>query len=136
MNRSYLGHKPIWNWLTANTALSSTKGMRQAVHKDNSFPHPQYPYYFIANIPLCEFRVDNGATEFWLGSHAHTSCGDQVFATTPEQLIYPGFRIGQPLPAIAEEALEARRAVRPPVQPESSPGDIVIRDLRLWHAGM
>ena len=132
---SYLGHKPIWNWLTANTALPNTKGMRQAVHKDNTFPHPRYPFYFIANVPLCEFCVENGATEFWLGSHAHTSSRDQVMATKPEDVHYAGYHMGQPLPAITDEALEARHVVRPPVQPKSSPGDVVIRDIRLWHAG-
>lgn len=109
--------------------------MRQPVHKDCTFAHPQYPYYFIANIPLCDFTTETGATEFWLGSHAHASFREQVIATTPEQIVEYG-RLGEPLPAITEEAKEARRAIRPPIQPECAPGDIMIRDLRLWHAGM
>lgn len=133
---SYLGHNPIFNWITANTALSNTGGMRQYVHKDNGFPHPQYPYYFVANIPLCEFGVENGATEFWLGSHAHTSSRDQLIAESTEQLYTSGYRIGQPLPQVTDQALEERRSVSAPIQPESSPGDVVIRDIRLWHAGM
>ncbi len=109
--------------------------MRQPPHKDCAFAHPQYPYYFIANIPLCEFTIDNGATEFWLGSHAQASYREQIIATEPAQIAEYG-RLGEPLPAITEEAKEARRAVRPPIQPPCSPGDIMIRDLRLWHAGM
>lgn len=132
---SYLGHKPIWNWLTANTALSNTGGMRQGVHKDNAFIHPLYPYYFIANIPLCSTSIENGATEFWLGSHAHTSNKDQIIAMEPEQVTAHYLR-GEPLPAITQEAQEARRAVRPPIQQTCSAGDIMIRDIRLWHAGM
>ncbi|KAI1609984.1 phytanoyl-dioxygenase family protein [Exophiala viscosa] len=132
---AYLGHRPIWNWLTSNTALSHTSGLRQPPHKDCAFAHPQYPYYFIANIPLCEFSIDNGTTEFWLGSHAHASWREQVIATDPEQVVEYG-RLGEPLPRINEEAKEARRRVRPPVQPACCPGDIMIRDLRLWHAGM
>ncbi|KIW78222.1 hypothetical protein Z517_08055 [Fonsecaea pedrosoi CBS 271.37] len=132
---AYLGHKPIWNWLTSNVALSDTSGMRQPAHKDCSFAHPQYPYYFIANIPLCDFTVENGATEFWLGSHAHATSHEQIIATKPEEVVEYG-RLGEPLPAITEEAKEARMAIRPPLQPECSAGDIMIRDLRLWHAGM
>ncbi|KAJ5924126.1 hypothetical protein N7466_008313 [Penicillium verhagenii] len=132
---AYLGHKPIWNWLTANTALANTGGMRQAVHKDNAFIHPQYPYYFIANIPLCSTSVENGATEFWLGSHAHTSNHDQKIATKPEE-ITAHYRLGEPLPAVTQEAQELRRAIRPPIQATCSAGDIMIRDIRLWHAGM
>ncbi|KAJ5646241.1 hypothetical protein N7490_002613 [Penicillium lividum] len=132
---AYLGHKPIWNWLTANTALANTGGMRQAVHKDNAFIHPQYPYYFIANIPLCSTSVKNGATEFWLGSHAHTSNRDQRVATKPEE-ITAHYLLGEPLPAVTEEAQEMRRSIRPPIQATCSAGDIMIRDIRLWHAGM
>ncbi|KAJ9497373.1 hypothetical protein H2202_007177 [Exophiala xenobiotica] len=132
---AYLGHTPIWNWLTSNVALSHTSGLRQPPHKDCAFAHPQYPYYFIANIPLCEFTTDNGATEFWLGSHVQASYREQIIATEPAQVAEYG-RLGEPLPAIKEEAKDARRAVRPPIQPPCSPGDIMIRDLRLWHANM
>ena len=109
--------------------------MRQPPHKDCAFAHPQYPYYFIANIPLCDFTIDNGATEFWLGSHAQASYREQIIATEPAQVADYG-RLGDPLPAITGEAKDARRAIRPPIQPPCSPGDIMIRDLRLWHAGM
>lgn len=37
----YLGAKPIWNFLTGNNALPHTEGMRQPVHKDITFFHPQ-----------------------------------------------------------------------------------------------
>ena len=32
--------------------------------------------------------------------------------------------------------MEARRQVRPPVQPICEKGDVMLRDLRMWHAGM
>jgi ectoine hydroxylase-related dioxygenase (phytanoyl-CoA dioxygenase family) len=111
--------------------------MRQPVHKDNAYRHPQFPYFFIANVPLCDFNVENGATEFWLGSHAATSAADQVHATNEEQLgPYQNSRLEEPIPTVTESALEARGAYRPPMQPECSRGDIMIRDIRLWHAGM
>ena len=107
------------------------------MHKDNNYPHPQFPYYFIANIPLCDFSIENGATEFWLGSHAATSAADQVRATTGEHLkTYPMSRLNDPIPSVSEDALRSRRAVRPPMQPACRKGDIMIRDIRLWHAGM
>jgi hypothetical protein len=132
---SYLGPRPVFNWLTANTALANTGGMRQPAHKDCSFVHPQYPYYFIANVPLCDFQVDNGATEFWLGSHAAASHREQVVATDPKQVEAYG-RLGEPLPYITEQAKTARQKIRPPIQPPCSVGDIMVRDLRTWHAGM
>lgn len=109
------------------------------MHKDSSFDHPLCPYYFIANVPLCDFTADNGATEFWLGSHAQTSVGDQQ--TAPHDGgggVYSNklYGPGAPIPWIAEEPLAQRRAVRPPCQPEARRGDVVIRDLRTWHAGM
>ncbi|KUI60918.1 Kanamycin B dioxygenase [Cytospora mali] len=133
---AYLGHVPIWNWLTSNTALANTSGLRQNVHKDSSFDHPSCPYYFIANVPLCDFSAENGATEFWLGSHANTTFDDQMEATAEQRVSLNFFRYGDRIPWVTEEAKEARRAVRPPVQPVVSRGDIMIRDLRTWHAGM
>lgn len=110
--------------------------MRQAEHKDSSFDHPRCPYYFIANVPLCDFTIENGATEFWLGSHVNTTVEDQQ--TAPEDGPYSNkmYKAGDHIPWIAEKAKLAQRAVRPPIQPEALRGDIMIRDLRTWHAGM
>lgn len=133
---SYLGQKPIWNWLTANTAVANTAGMRQAEHKDSNYDHPKCPYYFIANIPLCDFTVENGATEFWLGSHVSTTVEDQQ--TAPQDGLFSNkmYKRGDHIPWIHEEAKLAQKVVRPPMQPEALRGDIMIRDLRTWHAGM
>jgi ectoine hydroxylase-related dioxygenase (phytanoyl-CoA dioxygenase family) len=85
------------NWLTANTALAGTPGVRQPAHKDNTFAHPLFPYYFIANVPLCEFSRANGATEFWLGSHAATTTADQPRSVSDaDRAPYPGSRPGDP----------------------------------------
>ncbi|TPX12312.1 uncharacterized protein E0L32_006959 [Thyridium curvatum] len=119
---AYLGHRPVWNWLTANTALAHTGGMRQPVHKDCNFDHPLFPYIFIANIPLCDFS---------------TTCRDQEVASTPESIRpYPVARVGESIPPITTEAKERRLKVRPPIQPACYRGDIMVRDIRTWHAGM
>ncbi|KAG6360966.1 hypothetical protein INS49_012034 [Diaporthe citri] len=133
---AYLGQPPIWNWLTANTALANTAGMRQNEHKDSMFDHPRCPYYIIANVPLCDFSTDNGATEFWLGSHAGTTLGDQLPVTDATRATWAPKDAADRIPWISDGAKEARRAMRPPVQPEVVRGDIMIRDLRTWHAGM
>lgn len=82
--------------------------------------------------------MENGATEFWLGSHAHTTQSEQKIADTEEDIApYPGLtEIGGYIPPIGDEIREARREIRPPIQPACARGDVMIRDLRLWHAGM
>ncbi|KAK5115870.1 hypothetical protein LTR85_009464 [Meristemomyces frigidus] len=131
---AYLGSKPMTNFMTANNALSGTGGMRQPVHKDITFHHPTCPFYFIANIVLSDFSVENGATEFWLGTHAHTTSEDQVPCT--EETKVRNQVLGDPSCNVKPEVYEQRRQVRPPIQPQCSKGDIMIRDLRTWHAGM
>lgn len=142
----YLGPRPVWNWLTANTAVANT-GARQPTHKDNSFDHPMYPYYFIANIPLCDFSAANGSTEFWLGSHAHTSWLDQKQALTEDDVEpyrssmvgaehFRSAKVGERIPPVREDVVAERLKIRPPIQPSCGRGDVMIRDLRLWHAGM
>lgn len=100
------------------------------------FDHPRCPYYIIANIPLCDFSIENGATEFWLGSHAATTLEDQQPVTDATRATWKPKHPSDRIPWISEGPKEARRAVRPPVQPEVVRGDIMIRDLRTWHAGM
>lgn len=120
--------------MTGNNALANTKGLRQPVHKDIRFHHPQCPFYFVANIPLCDFNVSNGATEFWLGSHLTTSTSDQIIATADD--VIGDQNPGDPHCEIQSDIREQRRAIRAPIQAECQRGDIMIRDLRLWHAGM
>jgi hypothetical protein len=38
--------------------------------------------------------------------------------------------------AVAAAKLEEQRLIAPPIQPVVKAGSIVIRDIRLWHAGM
>jgi ectoine hydroxylase-related dioxygenase (phytanoyl-CoA dioxygenase family) len=61
----------------------------------------------------------NGSTELWPGSHHDTT-----------------YSIHQGSARVSEEHLEARRVLRAPLQPSVQAGDILMRDIRLWHAGM
>ncbi|TVY41545.1 Kanamycin B dioxygenase, partial [Lachnellula subtilissima] len=133
---TYLGAKPIWNFVTGNNALPHTKGLRQPVHKDITFFHPQCPFFVIANVPLCPFNSTTGSTEFWLGSHASTSGHEQMIATPETHLANARLVVGEPTTNVLDQVREERRKVRPPVQPTCDKGDIMLRDLRTWHAGM
>lgn len=119
---------------TGNNALAGTGGLRQPVHKDTRFRHPKCPFIVVANTALNDFTLENGATEFWLGTHAFTDERDQ-YISTPETVAEKQ-KVGTPSCNILEDAVEARRAVRPPIRAVMSRGDVMLRDVRTWHAGM
>ena len=96
--------------------------IRQPVHCDMVHDHLDFPFAMTVNIPLVDTTVDNGATEFWLGTHVH---GNKDI----KDPILDG-------PWIAPEYLEKRRAECPPIRPAISKGSLLIRDMRLWHAGI
>lgn len=106
-----------------NTALPSEA--RQPVHADVGqlwppgvldAPHPAAQ--LVVNVPTVDVCVENGSTEIWPGTHRELAVGI-------------GDDIEVPL-----DRLEARRQVSPPIQPTIKRGSVLIRDIRLWHAGM
>ncbi|KAI1499572.1 hypothetical protein F5X99DRAFT_389385 [Biscogniauxia marginata] len=115
-----LGPSPRLRFYSANTAFKAAG--RQPPHIDVGFDFPRVPFGYCVNVNLVDTSPDNGATEVWLGSHADTDRGD----------LDPAHRHKQ----IRAELQEARRRIRPPVQPGLPKGCLVIRDFRLWHAGM
>ncbi|KAF7191095.1 Kanamycin B dioxygenase [Pseudocercospora fuligena] len=112
------GPNPVCHYANGNTALKSTA--RQPVHSDIHLPHPLYPFAYAINVPLCEMDEKNGSTEIWVGSHRESNIEQHNF----EDL------------TIKEDLVEERRVHSPPVQPRVPRGSIIIRDIRLWHAGM
>jgi ectoine hydroxylase-related dioxygenase (phytanoyl-CoA dioxygenase family) len=106
---------------SGNTALKSES--RQPVHADFSHLWPEQevahpPVYLIVNVPTVNMSAENGSTEIWPGTHRDLSAA-----------------AGKDI-KITPDVLEARRAVVPPLQPTVRRGSILIRDGRLWHAGM
>ncbi len=108
---------------SGNTALPSES--RQPVHADVGHlwppdrleaPHP--PAQLVVNVPTVDVSAENGATEIWLGTHR-----------------VPGAGMGGDI-EIGLDDIEARRRVSPPLQPTIRRGSVLIRDIRLWHAGM
>ncbi|GFZ43380.1 hypothetical protein JCM24511_01100 [Saitozyma sp. JCM 24511] len=114
-----LGPKPVLWYLNGNTALKSES--RQDVHADLAWRHMHHTFGLVVNIMLVEATKENGTTEVWLGTHRNTTIADHVSEDSG---------------AIKLDLLEARRAVRPPIQARIPKGSLIIRDLRLWHAGM
>ena len=122
-----LGPRPRLSFVSGNTALPPTadsKPQSQPVHSDADYEHPPCPFALVINVPLVAMTPENGSTEVWLGTHTNASLDDQEG------------RHGERASGRIKEALLQERAVsRPPSQPVVKKGSIVIRDLRLWHAG-
>ncbi|GIJ99226.1 hypothetical protein Aspvir_001356 [Aspergillus viridinutans] len=116
-----LGPKPQLRFLSANTAFRTKEAGRQPPHIDVAFDFPRVPFGFCVNVNLVETTATNGATELWPGTHT----GTDVTVLMPDN---DG--------VIRKELVEARRKLCPPVQPVLPKGSIIIRDFRLWHAGM
>jgi hypothetical protein len=121
VTRAILGNGVKSFYYSGNTAVRSEK--RQPVHADTGqlwpnqeVAHP--PAQLVINVPVVDMSAENGSTEIWPGTHRDLS-------------VVSGHDI-----KVSPEALEARRAVSPPIQPNVRAGSVLIRDIRLWHAGM
>lgn len=113
-----LGPDPALRFYSANTAFKATG--RQPPHIDVHFDFPRgVPFGYCVNINLADTSPQNGATEVWPGTHIATSIDD----------------MSDTEPGIKGDLVEERRKIRPPVQPSLPKGSLVIRDMRLWHAG-
>ena len=122
-----LGPRPVIHYANGNTALRAPPTGRQPVHSDCEFAHPAYfPFACVINICLVDTSQENGATEVWPGSHHVSSQEDHI--TEGDD--------GEGQLSIRSELLEARRKHSPPIQACTKKGSIIIRDLRLWHAGI
>ncbi|EXJ81952.1 hypothetical protein A1O1_08019 [Capronia coronata CBS 617.96] len=120
-----LGPRPVIHYANGNTALKATAEGRQPVHSDCEFAHPAYfPFAYVVNINLVDVTAQNGGTEVWVGSH-HVSVQEAHDRQPGEEAL-----------TIRPELLEQRRKHSPPIQACTKRGSLVIRDLRLWHAGM
>ncbi|KAM0748325.1 hypothetical protein T439DRAFT_304717 [Meredithblackwellia eburnea MCA 4105] len=119
---AYLGGKPQMTFNSGNTALKATEG--QPVHTDADFAHPSIPFALVVNTPLVAMSPENGSTEVWLGTHTMAGLDAQE-----------GLHGERASGRIKANLMAARREVSPPFQPVTKKGNILIRDLRLWHCG-
>jgi ectoine hydroxylase-related dioxygenase (phytanoyl-CoA dioxygenase family) len=114
-----LGPNPHMRFYSANTAFKAEG--RQPPHVDVHFDYPKIPFGLCVNINLVDTSPQNGATELWPGSHIDADPRDND-------------EDGQK--GIRADLVESRRKTHPPVQPTLPKGALIIRDFRLWHAGM
>ncbi|KAK5674195.1 hypothetical protein LTS10_013032 [Elasticomyces elasticus] len=143
-----LGPNPRCNFADGNTALGAGYGGRQIVHADMAYNFPQMPCTITANYYLKDASPANGSTELWLGSSRdttfrdHKACrelgpGDDPYM--PKKISLHTEDDNYAMEAnfgVREECLAARRKFAPPVQPSVKGGSVMLRDLRLWHAGI
>ena len=120
ISESILGKGFSNAFYSGNTALPH--GQRQPVHADMGHLWPGYapaspPYALVVNVPVVDVSSANGSTELWPGTHLDAR--DDIFEEG----------------RLSTKAIEARRAERPPIQPILKRGDVLIRDMRMWHAG-
>lgn len=97
----------------------------QPVHSDADFAHPIHPFAYVINVPLITMTPENGSTEVWPGTHTDSGLHVQE-----------GLQGDRASGRIKSDELERRHKIRPPCQPVVPKGSIIVRDLRLWHAGV
>lgn len=143
-----LGPNPVCNFADGNTALGDGYGGRQGVHADMAYNFPQMPCTVTANYYLEDASKANGSTELWLGSardttfRDHKACrelgpGDDAFM--PKKISLHTEDDNYAMEAnfgVRDDVLAVRRKFAPPVQPSVKGGSVMLRDLRLWHAGI
>ena len=112
---SLFGPKPELRFIRTNTLLNTQH--RQIVHKDTRQGHLKHPFAIAMNVCLVDCDASTGSTELWLGTARDAEEDDHVNAIRGE---------------IKQDCLEARRRVRPPIQPRLPKGSVVLRDVRLW----
>lgn len=102
----------------ANTAFVGSGTQR--VHADAVPPEPG-PYgpctLLVVNVPLVDMTEENGATIYWPGTHHDTR-------------LHSGNRFP------TEEMIAEWAAKRPAERVLAKRGDLVLRDMRVWHGGM
>jgi ectoine hydroxylase-related dioxygenase (phytanoyl-CoA dioxygenase family) len=123
VSRAILGPGAKLTAYTGNTATPHG-GQRQPVHPDIGQLWPDLevatpPFCLVINLPMVDMSPENGSTEIWPGTHLDTSMS--------------AWNADLKVPA---DQLEARRKRVPPIQPTVKAGSAVIRDIRMWHAGM
>lgn len=121
VTRAVLGPRVKNSFYSGNTAMPSTR--RQPVHVDTgqlwrglTVAHPACS--LVVNIPVVDMSPENGSTEIWPGTHLDTTVSRYDELEIPLQ------------------KLNERRMQVPPEQPVVPRGSVIIRDIRLWHAGM
>lgn len=117
---SILGPNIKNSFYSGNTALPGDH--RQPVHTDVPHTVAGGPYIptsiIVVNIPVVDMNAGNGAIQLWPTTHRDTTYG------------------GDSDGIIKSHDLARFQDAHPPFQPDVKAGTILMRDMRLWHAGM
>lgn len=118
VSRAILGDGATLTGYGANTAFVGSQ--TQQVHADAVPPEPG-PYapctFLVVNVPLVDMTEENGATIYWPGTHR-------------DLRLHSGNRFP------SEAMIAEWEATRPAERVFARRGDLVLRDLRVWHGGM
>ena len=120
LSRQILGDRFWLGFYNGNTNCPGSE--RQDLHMDmghlwSELPFAAPPSSLVINIPTGNCSRKNGAVELWPGSH----------------LVSSGYGDDR---QISNQMETSRRVTSPPIQAETSKGDILVRDGRLWHRGV
>lgn len=118
VSRAVLGPGATLTSYGANTAFVGAQ--TQQVHAD-TVPPQDGPYQpctlLVVNVPLIDMTEENGATILWPGTHR-------------DLRLHSGNRFP------TDEMIAEWQARRPAERALAKRGDLLLRDLRLWHGGM
>jgi hypothetical protein len=118
MSRAILGPGATLTSYGANTAFVGSQ--TQQVHADAVPPQPD-PLgpctLLVVNVPLIDMTEENGATIYWPGTHR-------------DGRLHSGNRFP------TEGMIAEWQANRPAERAVAQRGDLILRDMRVWHGGM
>ena len=116
--KKILGDNSYLSFYNGNTNCPGSE--LQHVHLDGSHLWPHWRIAtptcsLVINVPPADCTLKNGAIELWPGTH-------RISGT------YGG--------GVKDSLIEERRKDVPPVRVTAEKGDLLVRDVRLWHRGV
>ena len=119
--------RPLLTFYNGNTNCPGS--VEQHLHMDGRHcTRPAEPVAptasVVVNVPPGPTSLGNGAIELWPGSHRIHCVNDAGVSASEDDGA-----------SMASLSAERRQAVAP-VRPETEVGDVLIRDVRLWHRGV
>ena len=122
-----LGERYYCKYVSSDTCLKGAllQSPHTDIDQDRLFEEGEWrPRGYIVNVPLVECGLHNGPIEVWPGgSHLWSAAMFERFGLAP--FVQDG----------RNPPVEALAAWFPSVKLTMSPGDVMIRDLAMWHRG-
>ena len=144
--RELLGEDVVCSYFSSDTPMPGSE--YQPIHRDGKelfpgVPVTMPPFMYELNIPLVDFRPDNGPVEVWPGTHLVNDFSlleqgrDELRVGEGQMSVTTGD--GRPVVLLGSEGTTTdvqQFASGLPGQPVIMPaGSFLIRDPRMWHRG-